>query len=318
MKAAVIGLGLGRTHAEVYERRSEIESIALCDNDPRVARELAEKIGKPTACYTSAAELFAREKVDIASIVTPDNWHREHATAALAAGADVLLTKPIATSLEDATAIVDCAKTYGRKLMVAHERRFRPAYARAHELIAAGKLGELAYLRLEMFQNAANKFARAPWYASKEAGRTAITGSGIHQVDLLLWLSGREAVSVQALGNCIGDIEFHHYKTVVALVGMEGGLIGEIVFTYEATPPLGGEKLTVIGSRGMIDKWQYRGRDGEEEAIEVKGMNEFDGSVKAVDAFVDAIAAKASMPVPGEEAVRSLTLAIAIDRACAT
>ncbi len=318
MRAAVIGLGLGKTHARVYDRRAEIKSIALCDASLDAAQALSRELSKPTTCYTSVDAMFAAEKIDIASIVTPDNWHREHATAALRAGADVLLTKPIATSLDDARAIVDCAATCGRKLMVAHERRFRPSYKRVHDLIASGQLGDLAYLRLEMFQYAAGKFARAPWYASKEAGRTAITGSGIHQVDLVRWLSGREVVSVRALGNRIGDIGFHHNKTVIALFELEGGIIGEVTFTYEATPPLGGEKVTAIGSRGMIEDWRFSTRDGQQQRIETKGENEFTGSVLAVEAFVDAMASGIAMPVPGEEAVRSLAVALTVDRACAS
>jgi UDP-N-acetylglucosamine 3-dehydrogenase len=322
MKAAVIGLGLGKTHAEVYDRRREVTAIALCDADLDAARAFASQLHKPVTCYDSVETLFEREAVDIASIVTPDNWHRQHATAALEAGAEVLLTKPIATTLEDAQAIVDCARAQGRKLMVAHERRFRPSYVRAHELIASGKLGELIYLRLEMFQYAQGKFTRAPWYASKEAGRTAITGSGIHQVDLVRWLSGREVVSVRALGNRIGDINFHHNKTVIALFELEGGVIGEVAFTYEATPPLGGEKVTAIGSRGMIDDGRFRSRDGSEQGLRSasgdggENETEFTGSARAVEAFVDAIASGAAMPVTGEEAVLSLAAALAIDRAC--
>lgn len=316
MQAAVIGLGLGKTHAAVYDRRPEVSSIALCDRDLEAARAFAKTLSKPTTCYGDVAELFAAESPAIASIVTPDNWHREHAEAALGAGTDVLLTKPIATKLEDAQAFVDCARRHGRKLMVAHERRFRPSYARVHELIADGRLGDLIYVRLEMFQYAAGKFARAPWYASKEAGRTAITGSGVHQVDLVRWLSGREAKSVRALGNRIGDLEFHHNKTVVALFELEGGVIGEVVFTYEETPPLGGESVTVLGSQGMLRQGRFRDRAGAEETISMAGENEFSGSERAVEAFVDAIVAGAPMPVPGEEAVRSLALALEVDRAC--
>ncbi len=316
MRAAVIGLGIGKTHAQVYDRREEVTSIALCDADRDAAEAVARHLQKPTTCYDSVEALFAAEQVGIASIVTPDNWHRAHATAALEAGADVLVTKPIAPTLEDAQAIVDCAARCGRRLMVAHERRFRPSYRRAYELITSGQLGDLAYLRLQMFQNAENKFARAPWYASKEAGRTAITGSGIHQVDLVRWLSGREVVSVRALGNRIGEIGFHHNKTVVALFELEGGVIGEVVFTYEATPPLGGERVTAIGSHGMIDNGRFCPRGGETESLGSSPEDEFRGSESATDAFVDAIVSGDPMPVPGEEAVRSLAAALAVDRAC--
>lgn len=318
MRAAVIGLGIGTTHAEVYDRRPEITSIALCDRDPVKLAAVAATLRTPVTCFTDLPALFASGPIDCASIVTPDPFHREHAEAAFAAGAEVLITKPVATHLADAHAIAAAAQRSGRRCMVAHERRFRPSYRRAHELITSGALGDIAYVRLEMLQYAHHKFTRAPWYADAGSGRTAITGSGIHQVDLLRWLSQQEVVRARALGNRIGDIAFHGAKTVVALCEMSAGAIGEVVFTYEATPPLGVEDLTVIGSAGMIERGRFCGRDGREEVLPRKNENMISGSIAAVDAFVDALVAGGPMPVTVDEAIRSLATALAIDEACAT
>jgi predicted dehydrogenase len=318
MHAAVIGLGLGKVHARVYDRREEIKTISLCDRNENAANALADTLQKPANRYSRIDDLFAAESVDVASIVTPDQFHREHAEAAFAAGAHVLLTKPIATSLGDAQGICRAAEASGRQLMVVHERRFRPLYTRARELIRTGAVGDLAYVRLEMLQNAEKKFARAPWYASKEAGRTAITGSGIHQVDLVRWLSGQEFVSVRALGNRIGPIDFHHNKTVVALFELDGGAIAEVVFTYEATPPLGGESMTIIGGKGMIRGNAYRSRTGMSETLSTEAMDEFAGSERAIEACLDALVNGQPGPVSGEDATRSLAAAIAADQSCAS
>lgn len=316
MHAAVIGLGLGTVHARFYDRREEIDTISLCDRDEGALRALADTLNKPVKYYTCVDDLFAGRDVDLASVVTPDQFHRPHAEAAFAAGAHVFLTKPIATSLEDARAICDAAKVCGRQLMVVHERRFRPSYSRAHQLIQAGALGDLAYVRLQMLQNAIKKFTRAPWYASKEAGRTAITGSGIHQVDLVRWLSGKEVLSVRALGNQIGPIEFHDNKTIVALFELSDKVVGEVVFTYEATRGLGGESMMIIGSKGMIRNTTYCSREGETETISMNGENEFTGSELATEACFNALVKGESTPVSGEDALRSLAAAIAADRSC--
>lgn len=315
MRAAIIGLGIGTVHAEVYDRRPEITAIALCDRDPAKLAEVAARLRKPVTCHASPEELFAAGRVDLASVVTPDPCHRAHCEAAFAAGADVLVTKPLATALEDARAIAAAAQAAGRRCMVAHERRFRPFYAAVHRLVSTGALGDLALLRLDMLQWAGGKFARAPWYADRASGRTAITGSGIHQVDLLRWLSGQEITAVRAMGNAVGELAFHGRKTVAALCALSGGTVGEIVFTYEATPPLGGERTLVVGSRGMIEGGVFRSRDGAEERLPGHDMTMEAGSAHCVDAFIDAIVASAPMPVGPDEAIRSLAAALAIDQA---
>jgi predicted dehydrogenase len=326
MRAAVIGLGLGKTHALVYDRRVEIDSIALCDPNRDLCEAVAATLHKPHTIHHTVPDLFAAGEYDIVSVVTPDNMHREHSLAAFEAGAHVVLTKPIATNLADAEAIVAAGQRHGRKLMVAHERRFRPGYARTQQLIREGSLGDLIFLRLDMFQNAEHKFARAPWYASKEAGRTAITGSGIHQVDLLRWLSGREVRDIHALGNATGDIGFHDDKTVIAICMFDNGAIGELAFTYEATPQLGGEHVLAVGSKGMIKDWRFCDREGNQETLHHLGTSadhpylglpeaHETGSALSVEAFVDAITRNQPMPVTGEDAIRTLQLGLAIDQA---
>ncbi len=318
MRVGVVGLGLGKTHALTYDRREEVSSIALCDVDLDRAREFAEQLQTPAVCYAALDAMLAAEVPEAVSVVTPDAFHRQQAEAILALGAHVLLTKPIATNLEDAAAIEAAAAAAAGRLMIAHERRFRPSYARARELIAAGALGDIIYVRLQGLQNAAKKFARAPWYAGAEAGRTAITGSGVHQVDLMRWLSGKEVLSVRALGNRIGPIGFHHYKTIASLFELQDGAIGEVVFTYESTPPFGGDGLMAIGSEGMIADGRFRSRSGTEEILDFSGETMESGSAACVDAFLDALTAGAPMPVTAADAIRSLAAALAANRAAET
>jgi len=317
MRAAVIGLGLGAAHAEAYDASDEVTSIALCDTNEDSAQKLATSLSKPVTCYARLDDLFASGAVDVVSIVTPDQFHVPHAEAAVAKGAHVLLTKPIATDLDGARRVIEGAAAANVRLMVAQERRLRPRYRRVKELITSGALGDLIYLRLQAYQNAQKKFERAPWYASKEAGRTAITGSGIHQVDLVRHLGG-EVKSVRALGNKVGPIEFHHYKTIVALFELESEAVGEVAFTYEATPKLGGDDVTIIGSKGSVAGDRFVTRDGAEETLPTHDDDMRAGSRACVRAFLEAIRSGGPVPVTGEDAYASLAAAMAADRACET
>jgi len=185
MNAGIIGLGsqygLGVKHAAVYDTTPEVDRIALCDIRREAAEEVAAGLRKPTTIYTSIDDLFSTGRLDVVSILTPDHLHRMHTEAACAAGVHILLTKPIAPTLPDARAIVASARKAGVHLMIHQERRFQSIYARAKELIASGRLGEIAYVGItELYQYVREKFANAPWYATRESGRTMVTGSGVH------------------------------------------------------------------------------------------------------------------------------------------
>lgn len=323
MHAAVIGLGsqydLGRHHATVYNARPEITRISMCDINRAAAEKVAATIGKPVTVHTDIKAMFAAGGIDLVSILTPDQFHREHAEIALAAKAHVLLTKPIAPTLDDARAIVQAHRRSGVQMMIAHEMRYRSIYPRAKELIASGRLGDIALLNItELYQAVRQKFANAPWYAAKESGRTMITGSGVHQVDMIRWLAGRPVSAVTAQGNMVGDIPYWHNKTVTATLQFEGmPALGQLTFSYEGMPEMTRGGLIVIGSKGMISNGRFRDRaSGAIEELQRPG--EIDSHQTVTHAFLDALRDRTPMPITPEDAFHSVSTALAIDAACET
>ena len=89
---------------------------------------------KVTAGYDRLEEMLKREDLDAVSVVTPDHLHREHVEACLNAGCHVMVTKPLATNLEDGRAMVGAAARAGKKLTVAQEMRFRSRYRKVKEM----------------------------------------------------------------------------------------------------------------------------------------------------------------------------------------
>lgn len=321
LRGAVIGLGsqygLGKQHSIAYNDRPEVGHIVLCDVKKEAADQIAANVQKPTTIYTNVEEMFAKERIDVVSILTPDHLHRTHAELAFAAGANVLLTKPIAPALADARAIIVCAAKAKRKLMIAQERRFHADSIRAKELIASGRLGKLAFINMtELYQAVRQKFANAPWYATKESGRTMITGSGVHQVDLVRHLAGTDVCAVTASGNRVGDISYWHNKTVAAIFRFANAeLVGNIVFSYEGMPDMTRGGLIVIGSKGMISLGKFRDRaTGEIEDLNAKPV--IDSHQACAHAFLNVLCKGAPIPVTGEDAFASVATAMAIDHAC--
>jgi predicted dehydrogenase len=206
--------------------------------------------------------------------------------------------------------------------MVAHERRFRVHIIRIKEYLQAGALGDIIHLRIDAIQDKRGQFQRSPWYASAEAGRTALVGTGIHQVDLLRYLMDRPITSVFALSNRMGTLAFPAAKTTSALYQFAGGGIGQVTVTYEAHRKKGGPSDTdfhLVGSKGVVMgdyvTWDAR-NDWERLPQDERGI--VTGTFGCVADFLQAIRQDRPVAVSGREAYASLAACVAADEAAAT
>jgi predicted dehydrogenase len=117
----------GRNHARVYHELQKqgagVELAAVMDQDSAQAQAVAAQFG--CLAFSSLEELFGR--VDAASVAVPTVHHRSVAAALMAAGIDVLIEKPLASSLEEADELISLAKANQRIAQVGHLERFNPA-----------------------------------------------------------------------------------------------------------------------------------------------------------------------------------------------
>src|SRR5260221_12490600 len=132
----VIGTGIvgGAWHAHVYSRAPRAKLVAVCDLNEQRANEIGKKYGAEKV-YSDYRKLLENPEIKAVSIATPDFAHREIAVAAAEAGKHILVEKPLATTVEDAEAIVKAAKKAGVKLMVDFHNRVNPPFAGAKESI---------------------------------------------------------------------------------------------------------------------------------------------------------------------------------------
>ncbi len=124
IRAGVVGVGyLGKFHAEKYANLTEAELVGVADNNARQAEAVAG-INKVQA-FSDYRELVGR--VDAVSIAVPTPRHHRVAKYFLENGIDVLVEKPITTTLEEADELIDIAEKNGCILQVGHLERFNPA-----------------------------------------------------------------------------------------------------------------------------------------------------------------------------------------------
>ncbi len=196
LRAAVIGLGIGRRHIQAYRALPGVEVAAVVDVESNALVSAQREFGIAHG-FTDYRQALARDDIDLVSICTPDRLHAEQALAALAAGKHVLCEKPLATRSEDATAIVQKARATGRTFMVCHNYRFMPQFAQLRQLAQAGEVGELFYAESSYVQDLYFMEGLGPNYWRLKDPQDFYLGGAVHNVDLLRWVMG-EIVEVHA------------------------------------------------------------------------------------------------------------------------
>lgn len=196
LRAAVIGLGIGRRHIQAYRALPGVEVTAVVDVESNALLSAQREFGIAHG-FTDYRQALDRADIDLVSICTPDRLHAEQALAALDAGKHVLCEKPLATRSEDAAAIVRKVQETGRKLMVCHNYRFIPQFARLRQLAQAGEVGELFYAESSYVQDLYFMETLGPNYWRLKDPQDFYLGGAVHNVDLLRWVMG-EIVEVHA------------------------------------------------------------------------------------------------------------------------
>lgn len=200
LKLAVAGLGrMGRVHAYnavELAKTGVCEVVALVDGNRERAESVARELGCSAQIFTSV-EALARSGVCGATfVVTPTENHREHAATLIRAGHRVLIEKPLTgTLVGDRAFAAELDRDHPNALMVAFQRRFDAALQHARDLARSGAIGRVfkIYSSLEDSNPAPNGYQ----------SDGILPDMSIHNVDEILWLTGRMPVAALAIGSRI-------------------------------------------------------------------------------------------------------------------
>jgi predicted dehydrogenase len=302
IRAAVIGVGyLGRFHAQKYAQLAACELIGVVDGREEVRKAVAAEVG--TQAVADYRELLG--KVDAVSVVTPTPAQFEIADAFLAAGAHVLVEKPITETPDQARALIAQAGKAKKILQVGHLERFNAAVLAAEPHLSSPRFMECHRL--------------AP-YKERGTDVNVVLDLMIHDIDLVQSLAGSEIVSIDAIGSPVfsGEIDIANARLRFANGCVANTTASRVSLKTE-------RKLRIFEDAAYIslDLQQkiltlIRKREGVLQpgqlpvTIEEANLEQGDALKSEIESFLDCIRNNKRPIVSGEDGLRALETAIRI------
>jgi predicted dehydrogenase len=248
MGAAVIGLGVGRSHAEAYDQLPETDLVAVCDIQEARLRPVAEQYR--CRAYGSVDDLLADRDVELVSVATPHPSHAELTIRALRAGKHVLVEKPMTIDLAEADRMLAAARETGRTLATVFQRRWWPAAMDVRRAIDEGLIGApiLGRCSLSWWRTRAY-YERDAWRGRWDTeGGGVMTNQGIHAIDMFQWLMGGEAEEVVGRWSNQTHPFIEVEDSAAAIIRFRGGALGVLSATTSAR--LSQNSIVIDGSKG--------------------------------------------------------------------
>lgn len=340
LKVAIVGLGHlhPRSYMPLFAANPDTRAVAVVEADPALREPFCAEFG--VGGYADLGAMLKAEKPDICAIFLPHADCPEAAARCAAAGAHLMVEKPMAASRLGAERIVRAAREAGVKLTTGYCWRLHPVASEIRRLVQSGELGRIvggegrcAAGRLTRYLD-----GHSPWMLEKaRSGGGPMYNLGVHWIDLLRWILRDEVVAASGQNvkvNAQYDIEDNSF----AHLRYAGGAVVALDISYtvpDAFPHGRDLYISLRGTRGVVS-WApaYEGQkdvlfvctDGAggtepvrrpEFALEpVKGYSGYMGR-EYLKGFVAAVRGGGEPPITGEDGVEALRVVETIYRAVA-
>jgi predicted dehydrogenase len=272
IRVAVVGVGsFGKNHARVYRELQEqgygIELVGVVDANLTVAEPVAAQFG--CKALSSVEELFGR--VDAASVAVPTVHHLDVAAALMAAGIDVLIEKPLASSLDEVDELARLAEANQRIVQVGHLERFNPAVRATAQILTKPMFFEVHRLSI---------------FTPRSLDVDVVLDLMIHDIDVVLSFAKSPIKEVRAVGLPVvtGKVDIANVR-----MEFESGCVANLTASRISTERV--RKLRFFQPREYVSL-DY----GRQDVLQFRVTNEERFSL---DRLLEMASSTASTPIPG-------------------
>ncbi|MGC6433459.1 MAG: Gfo/Idh/MocA family protein [Crocinitomicaceae bacterium] len=252
IKFAVIGCGhIGKRHAEMINRNSDAELVALVDLKNNKDLDI-QKFDVP---FFNSLEsyLSSDPDVDVINICTPNGFHAEQALKALDAKKHIVVEKPMALTKADAEKVIFKSLHVHKQLFAVMQNRYSPPSVWIKDVIESGKLGDIYMVQLNCFWNRDNRYYKPDsWHGKKDLDGGTLFTQFSHFIDILYWLFG-DIENIQSKMNDFNHQNLTDFEDsgIVNFNFMNGGM-GCINFSTSVWNKNLESSMTIIAENGSV------------------------------------------------------------------
>lgn len=293
---------------------------AVWGRSPERTRALAQKYGEPR-CAAGPEELLGAGDLDAVYIATPNSQHAEWAVRAAERGLHVLCEKPMAAGLPEAGLMLEACRKAKVRLGIGNMMRFNPCHGWTRRFIADGNLGEVTEAQGLFGYDLPAFFplAASPWRLDPAlSGGGAMMDVGVHVVDLLRFLLGREVAEVTGAIDTRG-YPFPSDWSSAAVLRFEGGALATVLASFDNR--FRENYLSISGTRGSLkaEGTLWRQSTGSVRAVTDRGTFGFQPATDSPDPyrlqiehFAASVASGCDPLIDGREGWRDLAVCLAV------
>jgi len=255
-------LGLEGHFSEVLEAARaapEIQIVAVAASGPREMKRWAENpLLKAAKRYDDYRRLLDAEKLDVAAVCDGNQTRAATVIACAERGLAVAAEKPLALSLDELDAVRKAVARHRIPLTMLLPMRFEPHFLAMKSLVGSGQIGEpVAVGAQKSYKLGLTRGQRPAWMRKRATYGGTIPYIGIHMVDLMRWISGREFVEAAAFQSAIGFPEIGEMENNAAVVyRLDNRGSATLRMDYlrpETAPTHGDDRLRIAGTRGVME-----------------------------------------------------------------
>jgi scyllo-inositol 2-dehydrogenase (NADP+) len=281
IRTGIVGYGsMGTWHAEQVRKQSGFVLHSVYDSTP-ARREVAKKLGR-VGVHSDLKSFLSDDHLDLVIVATPSHAHTGPAIAALDAGKNVIVEKPMCTSAQDAQRMIEAAQRNKRTLSTFQNRRWDQSFRTTEKVVESGRLGQLYDIRCvswgytRLMQTYGVKEFRPQWRSEARYGGGVLFDFGAHSLDQLLVLCPQKIVDVY------GDLRGRRWTEdaddqFLAVVRFEDGVVAQVEHSQNSLVDYGTSWTINAAKAGyrFVDghgEIHTRSRTGQEKVTSVKPL----------------------------------------------
>ena len=251
-------IGLEGHYSEILTVASaspQVQIAAIAEADPRIRSGVSDDaILKNATLFSDYREMLDRQKLDVVAVCGENGSRAQIVQACAERKLAIVAEKPLTLTLADLESTRLKVIANGIPFTMLLSMRFEPQYRRMHDIVRGGEIGEVVAMTA---QKSYKLGERPDWMKRRETFGGIIPYIGIHMVDLMLWVSGRELAEAAAFQSNVGYPAIREMENNAAVIfRLDNRGTATVRLDYlrpETAPTHGDDRLRVAGTEGVVE-----------------------------------------------------------------